>query len=263
MIIPFWLCGLMCKEKYTDVLHANKGNTEKLNFFGAIKEIAKNDQLLMVVLAVVLGTICISGRMGLLTYYIIYVVGDFMHISTFFTVMTIAQLVGSLLLPWGTNTFTKKGYLIILQMIMNFGFLAMFLLPHAGIPVLLGISAVCGFCNSASGICYGLVGDSLEYGDWKLGRRQEGVAASMLSFGVKIATAICGSVGVLLLAAVGYVPNAEQTEAAKNGINIVVNLLPFVLGVISLVPMLFFKLTPAKVEEIRNDLENGRHAYDK
>ncbi len=260
LLIPFFICGIICKEKYTEQLHANKGNTEKLGFLGAIKEIAKNDQLLMVVLATVLGTICVSGRMGLLTFYIIYVVGDFMHIATFFTVMTIAQLVGSLFLPWGTNTFTKKGYLIILQMVMNVGFLAMFLLPNSGIPTLLAISAVCGFCNSASGVCYGLVGDSLEYGDWKLGRRQEGVAASMLSFGVKIATAICGSAGVLLLAAVGYVPNAEQTEAARQGINAVVNLLPFVIGVISLIPMLFYKLTPAKVEEIRTDLENGKRA---
>lgn len=263
MIIPFWICAVICKEKYTDVLHANKGNTEKLGFLASLREIAKNDQLLMVVLAAVLGTICVSGRMGLLTFYIIYVVGDFRHIATFFTVMTVAQLIGSLLLPWGTNKFSKKGYLIILQMVMNAGFLLMFLLPNAGIPVLLGISFVCGLCNSASGICYGLVGDSLEYGDWKLGRRQEGVAASMLSFGVKIATALCGAVGILLLDAVGYVPNAEQTEAARQGINAVVNLLPFVLGLISLVPMLFYKLTPEKVEEIRTDLENGRHAYDK
>lgn len=263
MIIPFIICGLICKEKYTEQLHANKGKVEKLGFVGALREIVKNDQLLMVVLATVLGTICVSGRMGLLTFYIIYVVGDFLHIATFFTVMTVAQLIGSLFLPWGTNRFSKKGYLIILQMIMNAGFLAMFLLPNAGIPVLLGISAVCGFCNSASGVAYGLVGDSLEYGDWKLGRRQEGVAASMLSFGVKIATALCGSAGVLLLAAVGYVPNAEQTEAARNGINAVVNLLPFIIGILSLVPMLFYKLTPQRVEEIRTDLENGVHAYDK
>ncbi|MBE5910282.1 MFS transporter [Pseudobutyrivibrio sp.] len=263
MMIPFWICGAICKEKYTEHLHSNKGKTEKLGFLASLREIAKNDQLLMVVLATFLGAICVSGRMGLLTFYIIYVVGDFMHIATFFTVMTVAQLIGSLLLPWGTSKFTKKGYLIILQMLMNIGFLAMFLLPNAGIPVLLGISFVCGLCNSASGICYGLVGDSLEYGDWKLGRRQEGVAASMLSFGVKIATAVCGAAGILLLDAVGYVPNAEQTEAARQGINAVVNLIPFVIGVLSLVPMIWYKLTPEKVEEIRTDLENGKRAYDR
>ncbi|MDD7643043.1 MAG: glycoside-pentoside-hexuronide (GPH):cation symporter [bacterium] len=262
-IVPFWLCAAMCKEKYTEQLHVNNGEQQKLGFFGAIREIVKNDQLLMVVLSTVLGTICVSGRMGLLTYYIIYVVGDFMHIASFFTVMTIAQLIGNFLLPLGTNKLGKKGYLIFLQMVMNLGFLAMFLLPNAGIPVLLGISFVCGLCNSASSVCYGLVADSIEYGDWKLGRRQEGVAASMLSFGVKIATAICGSAGVLLLSAVGYVPNAEQTEAARQGINIVVNLVPFVLGLLSILPMLFYKLTPKRVEEIREDLENGKHAWDK
>lgn len=262
-IIPFWLCAAMCKEKYTDQLHVNNGERQKLGFFGAIREIVKNDQLLMVVLSSMLGTICVSGRMGLLTYYIIYVVGDFMHIASFFTVMTIAQLIGNFLLPLGTNKMGKKGYLIFLQMVMNLGFLAMFLLPNAGIPVLLVISFICGLCNSAASVCYGLVADSIEYGDWKLGRRQEGVAASMLSFGVKIATALCGSAGVLLLSAAGYVPNAEQTEAARQGINVVVNLVPFVLGLLSILPMLFYKLTPKRVEEIREDLENGKHAWDK
>ncbi len=261
-IIPFWICATMCKERYTEQLHVNAGKEKKLGFIGSIREIVKNDQLLMVVLCAVLGTICVSGRMGLLTYYIIYVVGDFKNIAAFYTVMTIAQLIGNFLLPWGTSKFGKKGYLIILQMVMNVGFIAMFCVPNAGIPVLLAISFICGLCNSAQSVCYGLVADSIEYGDWKLGRRQEGVAASMLSFGVKISTAICGAAGVLLLSAAGYVPNAEQTEAARQGINIVVNLVPCIIGVLSIVPLFFYKLTPKRVDEIRNDLENGKHAWD-
>ena len=262
MIPAFWATAVICKEKYTDQLHKPTENSEKLGFVGAIREIMKNDQLLMVVLSTVLGTICVSGRMGLLTYYIIYVVGDFMHIATFFTVMTVAQLIGTLFLPVGTKKLGKKGYLIFLQMLMNVGFLVMFLFPNAGIPFLLVVSFVCGLCNSAASVCYGLVADSIEYGDWKLGRRQEGVAASMLSFGVKLATALCGSVGVLLLAAVGYVPNADQTEATRQGINAVVNLLPFVIGVVSLIPMLFYKLDAKRVSEIRADLDAGKHAWD-
>ena len=59
---------------------------------------------------------------------------DFMHIATFFTVMTVAQLVGTLFLPIGTKKLGKKGYLIFLQMLMSVGFLVMFLFPNAGIP---------------------------------------------------------------------------------------------------------------------------------
>ena len=47
---------------------------------------------------------------------------------------------------------------------------------------------------------------------------------SFMGFGVKLATAITGSVTVLLLAKVGYVPNADRTETAKMGINAIVNL---------------------------------------
>ena len=89
MIPVFWICGAGCKETYAEQLHSNP-QQEKLGFIGSLKEIVKNDQLLMVVLATILGTICVSGRMGLLTYYIIYVVGDYTVIATVFTTMTIA-----------------------------------------------------------------------------------------------------------------------------------------------------------------------------
>ena len=262
MIPVFWICGAGCKETYVEQLHANHQG-EKLGFFGSLKEVVKNDQLLMVVLATVLGTICVSGRMGMLTYYIIYVVGDYTVIAMVFTVMTIAQLVGTVFIPWGTKLFTKKGYLIALNVIMCIGFLLLFINPTDNKPYLLGVSFICGLCNSSASVCPGMVSDAIEYGDWKLGRRQEGIAASMLSFGVKLSTAISGSAGVLLLAATGYVAGAEQTAAAKQGIIIVVNMVPFVIGLLSCVPLLFYKLSPKKVAEIRADLDAGKHAYDK
>ena len=191
------------------------------------------------------------------SYYIIYVVGDFAHIATVFTVMTVMQLVGTLTLPIMTKKLTKKYSLIFLQMLMNLTFLLMFLFTKQGIGVILVLSAISGFCNAAANICFGLVGDSLEYGAWKTGARMEGIAASMLSFGAKISTALCGAVGVLLLAAVGYVAGAEQSDSTKQGINMVVNLLPLIIGMLSVVPMLFYRLSPEKISAIREDLDNG------
>jgi Na+/melibiose symporter-like transporter len=84
----------------------------------------------------------------------------------------------------------------------------------------------------------------------------------MLSFGVKLATALCAPV-VILLEMVGYVPNVEQTEAAKAGINFMVNMLPAIIAVISCVPLIFYKLDDKRVSEIRSDLEQGIHKWDK
>lgn len=260
-IIPvFLLCAIGCKETYTEQLHTE--TKEKMGFFKSIKELVRNDQLLMVVLATIGGTICVTGRMGLLVYYVIYVAGSYQAVAYIFTVMTVAQLIGTVFVPWGTSKFGKRNYMIILNVIMITGFVLMYINPTSNLAYLMGVSFICGLCNSASSICYGMVGDSIEYGDWKLGTRQEGVAASMLSFGVKISTAICGSAGVLLLSAAGYVAGAEQTETAKAGINLVVNIIPAVIAAISIVPLFFYKLTPKRVAEIREDLDAGRHAWD-
>ena len=262
ILVPiFWLCAAMCKETYTDKLHST-GPAEKTTFLGNMKGLIQNDQLLMVVLATVMGTICVTGRYGILVYHVIYVVGGPQHIATMFTAMTAGQLAGTLTVPWGTKTFGKRNYMFIMNIIMAAGFVALFLYPTSNPVYLIGVSFVGSLGFGAPAICYGMVGDSLEYGDWKLGKRQEGLAASMLSFGVKLATALCAPV-VMLLFAVGYVPNAEQTEAAKLGINFMVNMLPAIIAVLSCVPLIWYKLSDKRVSEIRADLETGKHAWDK
>ncbi len=150
---------------------------------------------------------------------------------------------------------------VIGNVVMAAGFIALFLWPTNNPYFLIGASFIGSLGFGAPAICYGMVGDSLEYGDWKLGKRQEGLAASLLSFGVKLATALCAPV-VMLLFAVGYVPNQEQTEAAKHGINFMVNMLPAILAFVSCIPLIWYKLDDKRVAEIRSDLEAGKHAWD-
>ncbi len=260
MMPVFWLCAAMCKETYTAELH--QGHQEKTSFLDNMKGLVQNDQLLMVVIATVLGAICVTGRYGILVYHVIYVVGGPQYIATMFTAMTVGQLVGTLTVPWGTKVFGKKKYMIIMNIVMAAGFVALYLYPTNNPVFLIGASFIGSLGFGAPAICYGMVGDSLEYADWKLGKRQEGLAASLLSFGVKLATALCAPV-VMLLFAVGYVPNAEQTEAAKHGINFMVNMLPAILALVSCIPLIWYKLDDKRVSEIRADLEAGKHAWDK
>ena len=261
ILIPvFWLCAYICRETYTDQLHG-QAPAEKTTFLGNMKGLFQNDQLLMVVIATVIGTICVTGRYGILVYHVIYVVGGPQYIATMFTAMTVGQLVGTLTVPWGTKVFGKRNYMIIMNVVMAGGFVALFLNPTNNPVYLIGASFIGSLGFGAPAICYGMVGDSLEYGDWKLGKRQEGLAASMLSFGVKLATAICAPV-VLLLEMVGYVPNVEQAASTKMGINFMVNMLPAILALVSCIPLIWYKLSDKRVAEIRAELEAGKHAWD-
>ena len=92
ILIPvFWICATICKETYTDKLHSN-APAEKASFASNMKGLFQNDQLLIVVIATIIGTICVTGRYGILVYHVIYVVGGPQYIATMFTAMTLGQL---------------------------------------------------------------------------------------------------------------------------------------------------------------------------
>lgn len=252
MLPFFWLCAYNCKE----VVHVEAPvQQEKRPVWKTLKLMCKNKMLMITVFCVFLGAVAIMGRMALLSYYVIYVVGSYTLIAPMFTAMTVLQFVGCLLLPWATKTFGKRNWLVILNIIQIASFVILFLAPVNNTIFLLGISGVIGITNSASNVCTGMLSDCIEYGDWKYGIREEGITYSYMSFGVKLATAVSGSVGVLLLAASGYVAGAEQTEAAKMGINAVVNLVPAVCVFISMVPLFFYKLDKKMMDKIRVELD--------
>lgn len=256
-MLPFvWFEAAMLKETYTDRLHKVDASApkQKANFFTNLKELAKNDQLLRIVISTLFGAICVTARMSLLTYYVIYVVGNPMVISLVFGVMTAAQFVGTLMIPTATKLFGKKNYMLILSALMITGFVGIYFFGAASQIALMVLSFLCGLCNSSGSLSYGMVSDCIEYGAWKLNKRQEGLAASFLSLAVKLSTAICGVLGVQALALVGYVPNAAQTPEAMQGINFVVNIIPAICGVISVLPLFGYSLTEKRVAEIRADL---------
>jgi len=248
MLPCFWLCGWKCKET---VQISRPVNVEKKSVKESLLVLFKNKYLVVTVFAVFAGAMGSMARMSMLTYYVIYVVGNPLMIAPIFSTMTMMQFVGNFTLPWGTKTFGKKGYLLITSLIQIVGMIVMFAIPANNNLFLIIISGIIGLSMCNANCCFGMLCDCIEYGDYKYGIREEGLTYAFLSFGVKLATAITGSVTVLLLAAIGYVPNAEQTEAAKLGINAIVNLFPAAIIFISNVAVFFFyKLSPDKMAEI-------------
>lgn len=253
MLPCFWLCAWRCKE--TVKVEAPAQAAEKKPVLESLIKMCKNKMLLITVFAVFAGALAIMSRMSMLTYYVIYVVGNPAMIAPIFTTMTILELVGCVCLPVATRVFGKRNWLLILSAVQIIGFVIMFMFPNGGTAFLLGISAFIGFGNSSANVCTGMLSDCIEYGDWKYGIREEGLTYSYMSFGVKLATAVGGSATVLLLTASGYVPNQEQTEAVKTGINAVVNLVPAACIFLSSIPLFWYKLNAKTMEKIRAELD--------
>lgn len=75
------------------------------------------------------------------------------------------------------------------------------------------------------------------------------------SIGSIIGNAFGGSIGVMLMAAFGYVAGADVTASAQHGINMAANLVPGIFFIIAgLLPLIFWKMTDKEADEIREKI---------
>jgi GPH family glycoside/pentoside/hexuronide:cation symporter/probable glucitol transport protein GutA len=258
----FWYCVWRCREvKDERVLVQPEQKTKKVEkqpLSKSLKALLKNRMIIICVVMVFFGAIAAIARMSLLSYYLIYVAGAYNYIAPTFTIISMMQIVGNLLLPAATRKFGKIRWFVMTMGMNALSMIFLFLAPAGNVPILLICSAVYGITNSATSISYSMLCDSIEYGDYMFGVRDDALAFSFQSFGVKVAQAVTGSIGVLALAAVGYVANAQQTPQALTGINVIVNLAPAILTLLSLSLMIFYKLDEKAMEKIRVTLEARR-----
>ena len=202
----------------------------------------------------------LRGSYGVLSYYVIYVVGSYTLIAPIFSIMSFAQMVGNMPLPWLTKKFGKVRVYIWANIATAVVLAILFLLSRTpNNAVIIALSAVVGFLGASGSISYSFTCDAVEYGDWKYGIRDDGLAFSIMSFGVKLAQAITGAIAVPLLLALGYVANQAQAPATVTGINALVNLAPAVIMVIAVLPIIFkYKLDEPMMAKITAELAERR-----
>ena len=273
MIPMFWFCAWKAKEIKDEAEPAmqaqvDKAKKEKKPLMKSLKALLKNGQLIIGIVSVFLGAMGAIARMSLLTYYVVYAAGlpmgvNYQMLGVVFPVVTFLQMVGNLTLPFFTRKLGKKKTFILFNIITIGALLVLFFFAKGSTVILIGASAVFGFGLAGSSISYGFICDAIEFGDYKYGVREEGLAFSLMSLGVKCATAITGAVGVLLIAAVGYNAGAEvQSPATVTGINVVVNIIPAVLMGLSMVIMIWYRLDEKKVATIAERMKLRREGHE-
>lgn len=114
-----------------------------------------------------------------------------------------------------------------------------------------------GITNS---LYYGMLADSVDYGEWKTGIRATAVTTSAASVGNKLGSGLGSALIGLALSAAGYDGlQAVQSASAISCIRIVFVVLPLVLYVLLLVLMYFYKLD-AQLPQIREELDRKNNA---
>lgn len=256
-----WFAAWKCREVNSEAgedTSASKQKKKKGSVLVSLKAMLKNDQLVAAITATFVSCIATIGRSSMLSYYLIYVIGGYELVSPVFTILTVAQMIGNIPLPKLTEKFGKKRVFVTACLVQAVVLVVMFFAGAMPKAAVIALSAIIGLCMASGSCTYAFICDCVEYGDWKFSRRDDGLAFSMMSFGVKLASAISGAVGVPLLMAAGYVANQAQSAGTLTAINALVNLAPAIILLIAMIPLTRYKLDGKMMEKISADLAERR-----
>ena len=92
---------------------------------------------------------------------------------------------------------------------------------------------------------WAIIPDTVEYSEWKLGIREEGILYGIFFFVFKFGAAVAGFLVGKVLALSGYVANQAQTEAALMGIRSLLTVFPFVFMAAGIVILSFYPIDAA------------------
>ena len=134
------------------------------------------------------------------------------------------------------------------------------------IPFLIISCIPCGVINT---VAYAMIGDALDYMEYKTGRRENGLGNACQSFVLKLGNALATSAIILMYIVVGLDPATVNTGSAgvnvlmlehsvRNGMFMLVTIIPTVSLLLCIIPILFYDLTGEKKEEITKALAEQR-----
>lgn len=176
-------------------------------------------------------------------YYAKYNLGDEAKFSIMGGLLIAAMILAMLITPKLREKYTKKA---LYNFSLVLGFIAhgiLFIVGDISVLITYSILFISGLSLGLGDIVsYTLVGDTVEYHAQKTGQRLEGSIFATHTFTTKLQSALgLYTIGVVLHYS-GFVENAIQSNSALTGIFSLVSLLPAIACLLSLIPMIWFKL---------------------
>ncbi|HET7476315.1 MAG TPA: glycoside-pentoside-hexuronide (GPH):cation symporter [Dermatophilaceae bacterium] len=199
---------------------------------------------------------------GASAYYAQYVMGDIKWLGPITLVNSGIAIVAAPFIPKLVDIFGKKSLFQWCGVFTIVGGLALFFTPTGAVApalILLGVKGIgAALINT---VMFGLEADTVEYGEWKSGKRSEGATYAVFSFTRKITQSIGGALGAAALGVGGYlsataaVPNPVQPDSAITAIRVTMGLLPALAALLAMLVFWKYPLTDQQFREIRNETE--------
>lgn len=167
------------------------------------------------------------------------------------------------LTPWlnrklGTQKLMQGSLLVVV-----IGFLIMFLVPATNITwTFIGRTIEAAGVTLSTGFQWALVPQAITYGEWKTGKRENGIVNAIVGFFFKFGMALGGVVPGYVLAAFGFVANHQQTARSLFGIRMTTTIIPIIVTILAMIVFAFYRLTDEKVEKMNEEIQQRNAAQN-
>ncbi|MCC6497032.1 MAG: MFS transporter [Propionibacteriaceae bacterium] len=191
----------------------------------------RNDQLLWTAVAMVLFMTGYLTTTTFGTYYFKYVYGDESMYSPFGAVLVASQLLGYAIFPALSRRFSRRTLYTAATALILAGYVIFFFSPtHIGFIAVAGLLLFIGD-SFITLLMLVFLTDTIEYGQWKLGRRNGAVTFALQPFINKVGAALSTQIVAVAVVIAGVNPDrpADTSEAGLLTIKLGMLVLPPVL----------------------------------
>ena len=252
----FSLAGICTRERVAQSL-------EEPSLLDSFKYLFQNKPLMLLILSNILGAL--GGINGIFqNYYFIDIPG------------TVIGFVAYLMIGPLKKRFNNKQISIWMSVICGVLPAITFVLGYGNmknmsvmVPLLMVQGALNALFNGVRMVIpTEMIGETVDYMEWKTGKRSEGMSFSILTFISKFTGAMSKSMGTGLLKAIGYVTSSTnavvpQSMHTQRGIFAMYTIIPGLLGILGIIPLFFYDLVGEKQQKMLKELAERREKTEK
>ncbi len=260
LVCAFFIIGILATVTNVNEKHESKQKaaTVKEMFVSLIH----NDQAMVVVVAIIVFNASLYLTNQLAIYFFRFDIGNVELFGLFATVGGAVQVLSMISLPMFRKKFGCKRILIGAIITTLVGYTMLFtlgILNNQNI-ILLCVAAIIIFFGFglATVLTTIFLADTVDYGQWKNGQRNESVVFSLQTFVVKLASAISVFIAGIGLDFIKLDKDAAiQTVSTLSGLRILMIIVPMVGLLISIIFFAFkYKLTENRMNEIMGEIKD-------
>lgn len=253
-VVMLAICFATTKERVSDE-GALKGTMRE-----DLRDIWQNDQWRVVGWLTLLNILAVSVRGGAMMYYVTYILGNPAVFAMFLGTYSVGNLIGSALAKPLTDWKCKVSVFWWTNAALAVLSIAMFWVPvSANITMFIFIFIIGVLHQLVTPIQWVMMSDTVDYGEWRNGKRLTGISFAGTLFVLKLGLALGGALIGWLLAGAGYQSGAATQNAAT--LTSIIALFTLVPGICYLLSALickrFYTLRTPMLRNILDELADG------